>query len=451
MNEGHLGVDDHALARVPRSARYSWWSVAVQRFGQVSALSQFLLGSTLGFGMSFWPAVLGVHARGGDPGARLHRGRHHRRPRRSADVAAHAVDGLRPRRQRRRRARDRDQPHRLVRHPVRGVGRGAGEPGRRAAGVAVVAAVRPRGHARRAVGLRVDEVGRLRDRAGVPAAGGLVDRGRAARPRRRGAHREPATGSGTDPPAGHHARRGRLHRRCRDHARHDAVQPQRRRRREADGARVHPRRVPDRHVRRAAGPRDPLRRHHHHRHVVGRVGRHAGDHPGHPEDQRLEPLQLRPRPGQLRRDRPGPPGQPGRRDALPRHRGQRAGRRRHPRELHRLPHRARRGVPADRRDHGRRVLRGEDLARRPGSQSRRRERCPTAPRPGCRPRWSSGSSRPCWAASSAGACPASTPWSRPSCSTSWPASSGWSAGSASARRPTWPTRCRNRPDIERTA
>jgi cytosine permease len=56
MNDGHLGVDDHALARVPRSARYSWWSVAVQRFGQVSALSQFLLGSTLGFGMSFWTA-----------------------------------------------------------------------------------------------------------------------------------------------------------------------------------------------------------------------------------------------------------------------------------------------------------------------------------------------------------------------------------------------------------
>lgn len=53
---GHVGVDDYALARVPRSARYSWWSVAVQRFGQVSALSQFLLGSTLGFGMSFWGA-----------------------------------------------------------------------------------------------------------------------------------------------------------------------------------------------------------------------------------------------------------------------------------------------------------------------------------------------------------------------------------------------------------
>jgi cytosine permease len=32
--------------------------VAVQRFGQVSALSQFLLGATVGFGMRFWPAVL---------------------------------------------------------------------------------------------------------------------------------------------------------------------------------------------------------------------------------------------------------------------------------------------------------------------------------------------------------------------------------------------------------
>lgn len=53
-----VGVDDYALTRVPRSARYSWWSVAVQRFGQVSALSQFLLGATVGFGMGFWPAFL---------------------------------------------------------------------------------------------------------------------------------------------------------------------------------------------------------------------------------------------------------------------------------------------------------------------------------------------------------------------------------------------------------
>jgi cytosine permease len=56
MSTGHLGVDDYALARVPVESRYSWFSVAVQRFGQVSALSQFLLGSTVGFGMAFWPA-----------------------------------------------------------------------------------------------------------------------------------------------------------------------------------------------------------------------------------------------------------------------------------------------------------------------------------------------------------------------------------------------------------
>src|SRR3954470_2024550 len=58
MAGGHVGVDDFALTRVPQGARYSWWSVAVQRFGQVSALSQFLLGATVGFGMSFGNAVL---------------------------------------------------------------------------------------------------------------------------------------------------------------------------------------------------------------------------------------------------------------------------------------------------------------------------------------------------------------------------------------------------------
>src|SRR3954470_5116613 len=56
MSAGQVGVDDYALGRVPQAARYSWWTGAVRRFGQVSALSQFLLGSTLGFGMSFWPA-----------------------------------------------------------------------------------------------------------------------------------------------------------------------------------------------------------------------------------------------------------------------------------------------------------------------------------------------------------------------------------------------------------
>lgn len=51
-----IGTDDYALSRVPRSARYSWLPVATQRFGQVSALSQFLLGSALGYGMTFWNA-----------------------------------------------------------------------------------------------------------------------------------------------------------------------------------------------------------------------------------------------------------------------------------------------------------------------------------------------------------------------------------------------------------
>jgi cytosine permease len=51
-----LGADDYALDRVPADARYPWWTVAVQRFGQLSDLTVFLLGATLGAGMSFWGA-----------------------------------------------------------------------------------------------------------------------------------------------------------------------------------------------------------------------------------------------------------------------------------------------------------------------------------------------------------------------------------------------------------
>ena len=53
-----LGHDDYALSRVPERARYPWLSVATQRFGQISALSQFLLGATLGYGLPFWQAFL---------------------------------------------------------------------------------------------------------------------------------------------------------------------------------------------------------------------------------------------------------------------------------------------------------------------------------------------------------------------------------------------------------
>ncbi|GAA2430293.1 cytosine permease [Actinomadura vinacea] len=55
-----IGAEDYALARVPHGVRYSWWSVALQRFGQLSALSQFLLGATLGFGMGFWGAFWAI-------------------------------------------------------------------------------------------------------------------------------------------------------------------------------------------------------------------------------------------------------------------------------------------------------------------------------------------------------------------------------------------------------
>ena len=49
-----VGHDDYSLVRVPESARRSWISVAVQRFGQVSSFQQFMVGAILGYGMTFW-------------------------------------------------------------------------------------------------------------------------------------------------------------------------------------------------------------------------------------------------------------------------------------------------------------------------------------------------------------------------------------------------------------
>lgn len=54
----HATHDDYALGRVPRDRRHHWLGIAVQRFGQVSALSQFLLGAALGYGLTFWDAAL---------------------------------------------------------------------------------------------------------------------------------------------------------------------------------------------------------------------------------------------------------------------------------------------------------------------------------------------------------------------------------------------------------
>lgn len=47
---------DYPLERVPRAKRYAWFGIAVQRFGQLSDLTQFLVGASLGAGLSFWGA-----------------------------------------------------------------------------------------------------------------------------------------------------------------------------------------------------------------------------------------------------------------------------------------------------------------------------------------------------------------------------------------------------------
>jgi cytosine permease len=53
-------ADDFALTRVRPDAQKPWFGIAVQRFGQVSALSQFLLGATLGYSMTFGEAFLAL-------------------------------------------------------------------------------------------------------------------------------------------------------------------------------------------------------------------------------------------------------------------------------------------------------------------------------------------------------------------------------------------------------
>ncbi|MEU6487348.1 cytosine permease [Streptomyces sp. NPDC046887] len=53
-------ADDYALTPVPREARHSWVSVAVQRFGQVSSFQQFMVGAVLGYSMTFWDAFLAI-------------------------------------------------------------------------------------------------------------------------------------------------------------------------------------------------------------------------------------------------------------------------------------------------------------------------------------------------------------------------------------------------------
>lgn len=56
----HAAQDEAAFSRVDPSKQRHWFGIAVQRFGQVSALSQFLIGAALGYGMSFGKAVLAI-------------------------------------------------------------------------------------------------------------------------------------------------------------------------------------------------------------------------------------------------------------------------------------------------------------------------------------------------------------------------------------------------------
>lgn len=48
--------DDYALQRVPAEARYGWWTVALNIFGQLSDIITFITGVALGVGLSFWGA-----------------------------------------------------------------------------------------------------------------------------------------------------------------------------------------------------------------------------------------------------------------------------------------------------------------------------------------------------------------------------------------------------------
>jgi cytosine permease len=54
------GGDDYSLGRVPGGAKDPWQIMVVQRFAQLSAPTQFLVGATLGVGMSFGRAVLAI-------------------------------------------------------------------------------------------------------------------------------------------------------------------------------------------------------------------------------------------------------------------------------------------------------------------------------------------------------------------------------------------------------
>ncbi len=56
MGEKHRIGDDYSLTRVPKSGRQSLWSITIVRVGAMATISQFIIGASLGFGMTFWQA-----------------------------------------------------------------------------------------------------------------------------------------------------------------------------------------------------------------------------------------------------------------------------------------------------------------------------------------------------------------------------------------------------------
>lgn len=48
--------DDYSLTRVPKSGRQSLWSITIVRVGALATISQFIIGASLGYGMTFWQA-----------------------------------------------------------------------------------------------------------------------------------------------------------------------------------------------------------------------------------------------------------------------------------------------------------------------------------------------------------------------------------------------------------
>ncbi|QBY46576.1 cytosine permease (plasmid) [Arsenophonus nasoniae] len=58
MIKRKISEDTYSLDRVPKEARVSLVNVTLVRMGMATALSQFMLGATLGHGMTFWNAML---------------------------------------------------------------------------------------------------------------------------------------------------------------------------------------------------------------------------------------------------------------------------------------------------------------------------------------------------------------------------------------------------------